>query len=48
MLAAEAQEYYRRLSLFSKVNRLAVSFHNANPKLNAMAAIWKMMRPYRF
>src|SRR5688572_22303648 len=39
MLVNEAQEYYRRLDLFSKVNRLAVSFNNANPKHQAMAAI---------
>jgi len=39
MHANEAEEYYRRINLFSKVNRLAVLFHNANPKLKAMAAI---------
>lgn len=39
MLAHEAQEYYKRINLFSKVNRLAVTFHNANPKLSTMAAI---------
>jgi hypothetical protein len=35
----EAEEYYKRINLFSKVNRLAVLFHNANPKLKSMAAI---------
>lgn len=39
MLANEAQECYKRLNLFSKVNRLAVTFHNSNPKLKTMAAI---------
>ncbi|MBT1698931.1 hypothetical protein KK083_18705 [Fulvivirgaceae bacterium PWU4] len=39
MLVNETNEYYRRLTLFSKVNRVAVSFHNANPSLEAMTAI---------
>jgi hypothetical protein len=39
MLVNEANEYYGRLTLFSKVNRVAVNFHNANPSLKTMAAI---------
>jgi hypothetical protein len=39
MTIDEAAEHYQRMTLFSSVNRLAVSFHNANPKLTAMAAI---------
>ena len=39
MLAEESSEMYNRLNLFSKVNRLAVSFYNSNPEHNTMAAI---------
>lgn len=39
MLAEESKEVYNRLSLFSKVNRLAVSFYNSNPEHNPMAPI---------
>lgn len=39
MLFKEANEHYNNLHLFSKVNRLAISFHNSNPKLKAMSPI---------
>jgi hypothetical protein len=39
MLARETNEHYQRLELFSKVNRLAVSIYNANPKSSPMAPI---------
>ena len=39
MQANEANEYYQRLNLFSKVNRLAVALNNANPKSTTMHPI---------
>ncbi|MFZ6011456.1 MAG: nucleotidyltransferase [Bacteroidota bacterium] len=35
----KAREIQRRINLFSKVNRTAVSLHNANPKLRKMTPI---------
>jgi hypothetical protein len=39
MQAEENSELYKRLHLFSKVNRVAVTFRNANPTFQPMAAI---------
>lgn len=39
MLARETNEHYKRLTLFSKVNRLATSFYNANPMSVPMSPI---------
>ncbi len=38
-LQAQKTNYEARINLFSKVNRTAVAFHNANPSLTEMAAI---------
>jgi hypothetical protein len=39
MTAEESKEYYRRIDDFSRVNRLAAFFYNANPKLKLMSPI---------
>ena len=39
MTAEESKEYYRRIDDFSRVNRLAAFFYNANPKLKPMSPI---------
>jgi len=39
MLAEESNEYYQRIQNFSRVNRLAAMFYNANPEHKSMSAI---------
>ena len=39
MIAEEADEYYQRIQNFSRVNRLAAMFYNANPQLKPMSPI---------
>lgn len=39
MLAEESNEYYQRIQNFSRVNRLAAMFYNANPKHKSMSPI---------
>jgi hypothetical protein len=38
-MLASSKEYESRINLFSKVNKTAVAFHNANPSLIDMAPI---------
>ena len=39
MSQVDVAEYKRRIELFSKVNKVASVFHNANPKLKHMSPI---------